>query len=438
MKDPLVVYTSIPHGASASYYYRLAVPIKTAAELGLNVKSIVDTNDIGIRPEVRIQNFCEADIVLIYQPMGDIPMNNIRGVQSFIPSKRDGKWKWPPTVILETDDNLFNVSPLNPAFRNLGIRDLNGKDIPAFSEDGRPMQVGMMKGGEPEVLWQQGENGFDLRRNRQMLDGYRQMLSLADAITCSTEAVKKSLLKEVTPRRVGVFPNVVRFNDYEQVDLKEDPDTIKILWQGGAAHFEDWFPLREALGNITRKYPQVHWVIWGSQYHWVNELIPPHRYTYKDWCPYNEYRLRLAMIGHDISLAPLQNHVFNECRSAIKFYEASVLKKDIATLAQRSGDYKNEIIEGQTGLMFDTPEEFEDALSLLIEDQSLRLELGRNAKDWVHENRDAMKKVPELVSYWEQLREERKLEQPHVSDTHWDEIQKEAEAEEKATEAAPA
>lgn len=438
MNSPLVVYTSIPHAASASYYYRLAVPIRTAAELGLNVKSIVDTNDVGIRPEARIQNFCEADVVLIYQPMGDVPMNNIKGIQSFIPSKRDGKWKWPPTVILETDDNLFNVSPLNPAFKNLGIRDLNGVDIPPTSEDGRPMQIGIMREGQREVLWQQGENGFDIRRNRQMLMGYRQMLTMADAITCSTDAVKASLLREVKPRRAEVFPNLVRFNDYEQLDLVEDPKTIKILWQGGIAHFEDWYPLREALGNITRKYPEVHWIIWGAQYHWVNELIPPHRYTYRDWCPYYEYRLRLATIGHDIALAPLQNHVFNECRSAIKFYEACVLKKDVATLAQRSASYKNEIIEGETGLMFDSPEEFEIQLSRLIEDRALRLELGRNAKDWVHEHRDAMKKVPDLVSFWEHLREERKLEQPHVSDEHWDEIQAEAEAEEKAMSEAPA
>lgn len=432
MKEPLVIYTSIPHGASASYYYRLAVPIHTAAELGLNVRVIVDTNDIGIPPEVRIQNFCEADIVLIYQPMGETPMNNIRGVQSFIPSKRDGKWKWPPTVILETDDNLFNVSPLNPAFKNLGFRDMDGNDIPPTSEDGRPMQIGLVRDGQREVRWQQGVNGFDIRRNRQMLMGYRQMLSMADAITCSTEAVKESLLREVTPRRVRVFPNVVRFKDYEQVDLREDPKQIKILWQGGAAHFEDWYPLRQALGNITKKYPQVHWVIWGAQYPWVNELMPPHRYTYKDWCPYNEYRLRLATIGHDIALAPLQEHVFNRCRSAIKFYEASVLKKDIATLAQNSGAYKSEIIDGRTGLLFNTPEEFESKLSRLIEDQALRLELGRNAKDWVHENRDAMKEVPKQVRFWEELREERKLEQPHPTDAQWEKIEAEARAESEA------
>jgi len=431
MSEPLTIYTAIPHGASASYYYRLTVPIKTAVELGLGIRAVVDTNDMSIPPEARIQNFCESDVVLMYQPVGDVPMANIRGVQSFIPSKRDGKWKWPPTVICETDDNLFNVSPLNPAFKNLGFRDLEGKDIPPGHE------IGGIQNGERKIYWRDGEAGFDIRRNRQMLMGYRHILSMVDAVTCSTEAVKDSVLKECTPRRAKVFPNLVRFNDYEQVDLKES-EKIKILWQGGAAHFEDWYPLREALGNITKRYPQVHWIIWGAQYHWVNELMPPHRYIYKDWCPYNEYRLRLATIGHDIALAPLQEHVFNRCRSAIKFYEAAVLKKPAAVLAQNSGAYKHEVQDGETGLLFNDPEEFEAKLSLLIEDTAERKRLAANAKDWVSENRDARKKVPEWVAYWRQLREDRKREQPHVSDAEWLEIEAEATREQEQQEAAVA
>jgi glycosyltransferase involved in cell wall biosynthesis len=223
----------------------------------------------------------------------------------------------------------------------------------------------------------------------------------------------------------------VRFNDYEQVDLIENPSQVNILWQGGAAHYEDWYPLRESLGRITEKYPQVHWTIWGAQYPWVNELMPAHRYTYQNWCDYQEYKLRLAMIGHDISLAPLSDHVFNDCRSAIKFYEASVLKKDIPTLAQRTGAYKHEIVDGETGFLFGEPDEFEAKLSLLIEDETERKRLGANAKDWVHENRDAMKEVPKMVQWWEELRDERRLEQPRVGDSQWDEIEAQDTAEQE-------
>jgi glycosyltransferase involved in cell wall biosynthesis len=160
--------------------------------------------------------------------------------------------------------------------------------------------------------------------------------------------------------------------------------------------------------------------------------MPAHRYTYKGWCDYSEYKLRLALVGHDISLAPLSQTPFNLCRSAIKFYEASVLKQDIPTLAQRTGAYAEEIQDGETGLLFNDPQEFEDKLSLLIENETERKRLGRNAKDWCHENRDAMKEVPKMVRWWEQLREERKLEQPRVTDEQWDEIEAQDRAERAA------
>jgi len=247
-----------------------------------------------VSSEDRIKNFCESDIVLLYQPMGEIPVNNIRGLQSFIPSKRNGEWKYAPSVIVESDDNLFNVSPLNQAFKPLGIRDLDGNMIPLGHH------IGVVQEGEKKVLWKDGENGFSLSKNRQTVASSRKILDLADQVQCSTPPVAAAIKKEATPRRIRVFPNLVRFDHYPQVAIQQEENKIKILWQGGIAHYEDWFPLREALGNITRRYPEVHWIIWGAQYPWVNELIPAHRYTYHGWCAYQEYKLRLVMMDHDI------------------------------------------------------------------------------------------------------------------------------------------
>ena len=417
MKKPLTVYTLIPHRHSASFEYRLRVPLDTANVLGLNVRSVIDVNDANVTAQERISQFCEADVILLYQPVGESPVNNIRGVQSFLPSLRDGDWKYPPSVIVETDDNIFNVSPLNQAFKTLGIRDMEGNLIPVGHH------IGVVQDGERKVLWKDGENGFSLAKNRQTLASYRKILEMADQVQCSTPYVADAVKREVAPRRLKVFPNLMRFDHYPQISLQQEEGKIKILWQGGIAHYEDWYPLREALGNITRRYPEVHWIIWGAQYPWVNELIPPHRYTFHDWCPYQEYKLRLVMMDHDISLAPLSANVFNNCRSAIKFYEASVLKKPAATLAQATGPYKDEIIEDVTGLLFETPQQFEDQLSRLIEDVKLRRMLAANAKDWVSQNRDAMKEVPKIVQSWEQLREERKREQPRPTDAQWAEIE---------------
>ena len=425
MSRPLTIYSLCPPNGSASFYYRIKVPLETADQLGLNIRAVIDSNDANIPAQQRVAQFCDSDIVLLYQPIGENPLNNFRGIQSFLPTKLDGEWKWPPSIILETDDNLFNVSPLNQAFKTLGIRDMDGNLIPLGHH------IGVVAEGEKKILWKDGQNGFSLAKNRQAMASYRKLMELADQVQCSTPHVEAAVKREVKTRRTRVFPNLVRFDHYPQVSLMPEPDKVKILWQGGIAHYEDWFPLREAMGNLTKKYPQVHWIIWGAQYPWVNEVIPAHRYTFVDWCHYSEYKLRLVTMGHDISLAPLSDNVFNVCRSAIKFYEGSVLAKPAATLAQNTGPYKDECIDEQTALLFNNPAEFEEKLSRLIEDVEFRKTLGRNAKDWISQNRDAFKEVPKMVESWEQLREDRKREQPHASEAMWQVIEAEDRAEQE-------
>jgi len=253
-----------------------------------------------------------------------------------------------------------------------------------------------------------------------------------DVVTCSTERVADYVKRGATPRRTYVLPNLVRFDHYPQIELAKDPGRLNILWQGGQNHYDDWYPLRNALGNITKKYPQVHWIMWGVVYDWVTELIPPHRMTFQPWAPYEEYKLRRVMVGDDINLAPLQDNVFNRCRTAIKWYEASVLKQPSATLAQETGPYADEIQDGKTGLLFKTPEEFEHKLSTLIEDATLRHTLAAGAKDWVSENRDAMKHVPAYIAYLQELRAAAPKEQPHMPDAAFDKMVAEIEAAEKA------
>ena len=423
---PLRIYTLIPHRHSASFYYRCSLPIDTAAVLGLPIKAVIDVNDASVTAEERVKQFCDADIIMLYQPVGEHPVNNINGINSFLPSKSDGEWKWAPSVVVETDDNLFNVSPLNQAFKSLGCRDMNGNLLPIGHT------IGVVQDGMRKILWKDGEKGFSLIRNRQTVASFKRVLQMADQVQCSTPEVQKAVEKELTPRRIRTFPNMVRFDHYPQVALAEEPDKIKILWQGGIAHYEDWFPLKDAVGRITKKYPQVHWIIWGSQYPWVNELIPAHRYTFHDWCPYQEYKLRLCMMGHDISLAPLTDNIFNCCRSGIKWYEASVLKKPAATLAQNTGAYKAEVQDEQTALLFNNAAEFEQKLERLIEDEVLRKTLASNAKQWMSENRDAMKLTPGIIQSWEQIREDRKREQPPMSEAEWTEIEALDRAEQEA------
>ncbi len=74
----------------------------------------------------------------------------------------------------------------------------------------------------------------------------------------------------------------------------------------------------------------------------------------------------------------------------------------VPTLAQNTGPYK-EIIDGETGLLFDTPEEFVEKLEVLVKDPEYRKKLGEAAHDWVREHRDATKTCVPLHEFYVQL-----------------------------------
>src|SRR5258706_11658119 len=243
------------------------VPFDTARKLGLPVRVKIDTNDAGVDQEERVRSFFESDLVILYHPITEGPVNNSRSAKAFIPSKVEGKWKYPPSIVVETDDNLFNVTPYNQAFRNLGIRTEEGAEIPIGH------LIGDIHEGKKRVLWRDKPDGFDIGRNRQTIMSYRQMLNLSDAVSCSTPRVAECVRADSTARRVKVFPNLIRFDHYEQVDLMPDPKRLNILWQGGGAHVEDWYPPRPGTGGITNKYPHAHWKIFAHLYQWLPDLI---------------------------------------------------------------------------------------------------------------------------------------------------------------------
>ena len=70
----ITVYTMIPPKHTASFYYRLQVPLETADFLGLPVRTVIDENSADMAVEDRVRAFSESDIVLLYQPYGPGPV----------------------------------------------------------------------------------------------------------------------------------------------------------------------------------------------------------------------------------------------------------------------------------------------------------------------------------------------------------------------------
>lgn len=392
----------------ASYYYRLQMPLQTMERLNLPVQIMVDPLTADVPSERRAEAWMWSDIVWMYQATDPLMRRNIQ-VSKQRPGVKQGEHVWlPPNYIVDSDDNMFHVHPLNPSYRRLGVVGPDGMPLNPHDEEGNPTKI-VCENAEGKVVytWEHGQNGFNITENITRLEDYRSLCQAAGTMTCTTPRVEQYIKEEIGPEtRTFVNPNCVRFDHYDDVHLAPHKG-VRIMWQGSNTHYDDLFRLKDALQNVMRRYPEAELIMWGMNSKVIKGDIPDDRYRHIPWLPYDQYHLKMVHIGADICLAPLSPTRFNDSRSAIKWYEASLTHDPAVTLAQRSGAYQDEMEDGKTGLLFDTPEEFEEKLSLLIENTKLRRELAANAKDWVHENRDAFKVVPRLYEFFMQLREEK-------------------------------
>lgn len=397
----MVIYAFIPMSrVHASYYYRMIVPLQTMEDMGLPVTVLIDDMDRNTPTEYRRDGLIWSDIVWMYQATDPLLRHNVNIISDMKAMKgQDDKLWYPASFVVDTDDNLFNVSPWNWAFRTLGVKHSDG----TFLNPGSKIEFETPE-GELKILWEDGKDGFNVADNIAKLENYRMLCQSAGIMTCSTPETERYVKKEIGKNtRTFVNPNCVRFDHYQDVALAPHKE-IRIMWQGSNTHYEDIYNIHKALGRVMKKYPEAKLVFWGEQFVNLIKAVPREQVESIPWMDYDKYHLRLVTVGPDINICPLMPTTFNQSRSAIKWYEASLLHDPAATIAQRSGAYKDEMEHGKTGLLYDTEEEFEQHLCTLIEDAKLRRELAANAKDWVHENRDAFKVVPKLYEFFQDVR----------------------------------
>lgn len=391
----LRLYAPSYGSSSACRHYRVEIPLKIAAKLGL--AEVLLEN---------VHNLSDEDVdsydIHLYYSLGDKRFikqlkeyNRNRYQNSLLPRT--------PNTIYDIDDYVERVDIFNPKFVSLGSHDHTGRLL------GPGDEIQVTYGNETFSLWKDKQiypDGnkditFDVMRNRRLIELIKQGARASSAVTTTCETLAQ-VHRNYGCKNVYVFPNSLLEEDYPHINIKKQK-RITILWQGGYSHYIDFVFLKEALINVFTKRPNAQLLIWGWEYEGLTRALAPKNIQFIPWTEYSKFTLRLATLGHHINLCPLEETAFNTSKSAIKFYESSAITCPAATLAQNTGPYK-EIIHGETGLLFNTPKEFEEMLIELIDDASLRNRLGGRAHEWVWANRNAVDTVKPLINFYQEIR----------------------------------
>ena len=147
-------------------------------------------------------------------------------------------------------------------------------------------------------------------------------LQLSHHVIVTTEALKEEVEKH-TQAKVHVLPNLLDADDWpKQYPVPVPKEQLHILWAGGTSHADD---LAEITPWIIQQLHSTHnqFTFCGYcepeilKHNSPNLVFIPH--THVTYWP----RL-LARLQPDIVLAPLAENPFNNCKSNIRFLEASM------------------------------------------------------------------------------------------------------------------
>jgi glycosyltransferase involved in cell wall biosynthesis len=220
----------------------------------------------------------------------------------------------------------------------------------------------------------------------------REALVRSDGVLVSTEPLADFArpLKD----RVAVVPNVVsramlreatsarRWRDARIGERDRGRVTIAYL-SGTATHNRDFLEAADAVLWALDAYPHVRFMTVGpvtldDRFQTFSERVE--RVPLQPW-----RRLPDVLANVDISLAPLEPfNPFTNSKSCIKYLEAGLL--NVPTIASPRWDFSRAIQHGVNGFLANTPDDWREALRLLIESDELRAQVGANARSDVELN----------------------------------------------------
>ena len=207
-----------------------------------------------------------------------------------------------------------------------------------------------------------------------------QAIMEADLVTVATETLRLALLPY--NRNIEIIPNYLSDNlwRFKEFSPPSDlDDIITIGYMGGKSHQPDLMMVLPALKAINEKYPgRIRFHFWGIE--------PPEELTVSaqvDWSPpepyvYQKFVNFFQTQTADIVIAPLDDNLFNACKSPIKFFEYSA--NGMPGVYSNIKPYSNVISDGMDGFLAASNDEWVESLSHLIDDSELRKKFVSNAQ----------------------------------------------------------
>jgi len=213
-------------------------------------------------------------------------------------------------------------------------------------------------------------------RRFQTREGHTRMveaLKKSDSMVVTTEPLKEHYKRYID--NIKIIPNCLAKNWFALVPAKTKRSRLRVGWIGAGQHKGDL----EIINNVVKILSdRVDWVFMGMQTDEAKTYI-------KEFHPFvsiKEYPKKMASLDLDIAVAPLEDNLFNQCKSNLRLLEYGAMSWPVVcsdVLTYRTNNPP--VIRVKS-----TVSDWLAALNRLIDDEQERYRLGRDLHSWVVSN----------------------------------------------------
>jgi glycosyltransferase involved in cell wall biosynthesis len=226
-----------------------------------------------------------------------------------------------------------------------------------------------------------------------------EMLLDANLVTTSTPALYAYLSQ--FNDKVEILPNYLNDQIWKlcHPEHKSGQSSVVIGYMGSDSHLADIVSIESAILNILDKYQdRVDFRFLGAR--------PPKSLRNNPsvmWMPtrtlqYARFAADFLKQHYDIFIAPLEDNMFNRCKSQIKFLEYG--STGTPGIYSNLETYSCVVRHGENGFLASTVEEWEEFLSILIENPDLRIKMATEAQNTIRQDWLLSQHKAEWVRSW--------------------------------------
>lgn len=251
---------AVPLNASAIGHYRMTQPFTELQAAGRIVGRI--SYEVPTIIELERQS---PDVIILQGRYSEAMINEIENIKTYSSARR----------IYELDDYVVSVPKKNGHMRNM-----------------------------PD--------------SQQMESLVRRGTSLCDRVVVSTEPLADAL--SGMHHDIRVVPNMLAVEMWQGLagrSRRRTSEKPRVGWGGGTSHAGDL----EVIAEVVRELAdEVDWVFFGM----CPEPLRPYLREFHPSISLADYPAKLASLNLDLALAPLEFHIFNDCKSNLRLLEYGV------------------------------------------------------------------------------------------------------------------